>query len=243
MLARYPTPRVSYIGTGGILSDLARAAELRDENYPPTEFPGPTTAVLDLAGITPTVAALRELVVPLGQRLRGGVLGEVRLVIATPDRAVAEIVSLLAREHELPLFLATSSSPADVARGEPAGDLTRTELDTLEELGSLGGGTTVASLAEAFNIEPTAAHNRLVNLTRKGYVYRLHRGRRRGDLFMDPRSTMTWDWLDLEEPAPMRAALTDAGIDSDPYDRSPVRLEGDAADRAVEILRRRGKAS
>ncbi len=242
MFARYPTPRVSYIGTGGILSNLARVAELRDENYPPTAVQSPRTEVFDLAGMTPTVAALRELIVPLGQRLRGGVLGDVRLVIATPDRAVAEIVSLLAREHKLPLFLATSSSPEDVARGEPAGDLTRTELDTLEELGGLGGRTTVASFAEAFDIEPTAANNRLVNLTRKGYVYRLERGRRRGDLFMDPRSTMTGDWLDLEEPAPMRAALVDAGIDSDPYDRSPLTLEGGAADRAAEILRRRGRA-
>ncbi len=41
-------------------------------------------------------------------------------------------------------------------------------------------------LARAISIEPTAAGNRLVNLERKGYVYRISRARRQDDLFIGP---------------------------------------------------------
>jgi type I restriction enzyme R subunit len=41
---------------------------------------------------------------------------------------------------------------------------------------------------------------------------------------------------------PPCSALVEAGIGFDPYDTSPLRLEGDAAQRAAEVVRRHGKA-
>ena len=43
-----PTRRVMFIGTGGVLTDTVRAAELRDLRLPPTALGGATTVVLDL---------------------------------------------------------------------------------------------------------------------------------------------------------------------------------------------------
>jgi DNA-binding Lrp family transcriptional regulator len=227
-----------YIGTGGILGDPGRAAELRDQRLPPTVLPGFTTLVLDLSGMTPTPAALRELIVPLGQRLRGGVYGTAKLILATPDDAVAEVVDLLASAHGLPIFLARSSSPEDVARARPAGDLTTTDHQTLEGLAAAGGLATVADLAGRFGIEPTAVNNRLANLDRKGYLYRYHRPRRSGDVYLDPRAPFD---IGAYGAPPSREALKAAGIETDPYDRSALRLEGEAAQRAAELLGAREK--
>lgn len=41
---------------------------------------------------------------------------------------------------------------------------------------------------------------------------------------------------------PLRKALRDAGISTDPYDRSHLILEGEAAKRAAEIVKRRTKS-
>ncbi len=242
MATLYPTPRVDRFEPEGATSDKDAVASWRDYNYPATAMAsGPTTVVLDLAGSEFTAAALRELVVPLGQRLRGGVFGDVRFVIAASDPADAEVISLWAREHELPLFVSASAEPHDVARARPVGALTPTEIETLDELGRIGGAATVAALAGQVGLELTAANNRLVGLARKGYVYRLDRPRRRGDLFVDPRRTLGANWLDYDVAAP-REALLNAGITSDPYDTSPLRLQGDAAQHAAEILKRRGHA-
>jgi hypothetical protein len=243
MAVSYPTKIVSFIGTGGmVLSDPALAGGLRDHELPPTAFSFPWTAVLDLRDTILTPSALRELIVPIGQRLRGGVYGELRLVVATEDDAVAEFVGLLAREHELPLFVARSSAAEDVALARPVGDLTAAERDTLQQLHGLGGVASVAWFAQVAGMEPSAATNRLVNLHRKGYVHRLPRNRRQGDLFFDPRAST--DVIPVAEPSPMmREALQAQGIDSDPYDTSRVVLEGESAQRAAEILKRRGKAS
>jgi hypothetical protein len=231
-----PRQSIRYIGTGGILSDPVLAAELRDARMPPTALPGFTTLVLDLSGMTPTPAALRELIVPLGQRVRGGIYGGAKLVVATPDDAVAEVADFFAKSHGFAIFLAKSSSPEDVARARPAGDLTVTEHQTLEALSAAGGLATVADVALHFGIEPTAANNRLASLDRKGYVYRYKRPRRSGDVYLDPRAPIG---IGSEEAAPPRAALEENGISTNPYDTSPLRLEGDAARRAAEILMRR----
>lgn len=37
--------------------------------------------------------------------------------------------------------------------------------------------------------------------------------------------------------------LVDDGVQTDPYDRTDIVLEGEGAERAAQILRRRGKAS
>lgn len=228
-----------------MLDDASQAADLRERSlFPPTSMKAPVTAILDLGGAQPTGAALRELIVPLGQRLRGGVYGNVRVVIAAPDDAVAELIRLLAREYGLPLFLARTSRPEDVATAEPIGDLTQADQQTLVSLNAVGGMSTVAGFAGATGLAVTAANNRLAGLDRKGYVHRLPRGRRYGDLFVDPRAPISDELIANAmhpEIPPARDALLRGGIVDDPFARTRIELHGEAAERASEILRRRGK--
>jgi hypothetical protein len=85
----------------------------------------PTIAVLQLSA-EPTIATLREFLLPLGQRIRGGEYGQLFLVVRSDDDAVADFVRYLSREYNLPIFVGPSSSGADAAV-TPAGDLTSTE--------------------------------------------------------------------------------------------------------------------
>jgi hypothetical protein len=227
----------------GNLSDPVTAAGLRDSKIPATVFKRPTTLVLDLRGKLLSPSALTELIVTLGQSVRGGLYGDARLVIATQDPAVNEMTALLARKYQIPLFLATS--PETVSDAVPVGDLTRADFETLEELGASGSVTTVSSLAGTFGLHATAANNRLVNVERKGFVIRVRRGRDEGDLFVDPRVPFMTSLTSSRgsEPIPMRQALHDADISSVPYSHPPREVEGEEAERIAEILRRRGKIS
>jgi len=245
--ALIPSVRLSFLGptTAGILDDASQAADMRDSSlFPPTSMKAPVTAILDLGGAQPTGAALRELIVPLGQRLLGGMYGNVKVVIAAPDDAVAELIRLLAREYRLPLFLARTSRPEDVATAEPIGDLTAADQQTLVSLNAVGGMSTIAGFAGANGLAATAANNRLAGLDRKGYVHRLARGRRYGDVFVDPRAPVSDELIANAmhpEIPPARDALLRGGIVDDPYARTRIELRGEAAERASEILRRRGK--
>jgi DNA-binding transcriptional ArsR family regulator len=237
-----PMRRAHFLGTGGVLDDLDVIATIRDRELPPSAFPTPTTIVLDLGGTRPTAGVLRELIVSLGQRIRGGVYGDARLVIAAPAEADLEIINLLAQQYDFPLFLAASSRVEDVEEARPAGTLTTAEMETLDDLRSTGGSLTASALSSAVGIGVTAMSNRLSNLERNGYLYRVKRGGRTGDLYVDPRvdpSPLIMSGAASEDVQPMRSALLAAGIDGDPYDRSRLVLEGEAAERAAEILRRR----
>ena len=176
--------RIISLGTPGVWNDRSGASFLRDRYFPPTAVEHPTIAVLEL-GAEPTMGTLQEFLVPLGQRIRGGEYGQLFLVVRSEDDAVAGFVRYLSREYDLPIFVWTSPQGADMAV-TPAGDLTSTEEATINALRSLGGVSTPPQLAETIGIEPTAAGNRLVNLARKGYVYRVSRPRRLGDIFVDP---------------------------------------------------------
>ena len=246
MAAAVPTRRVHFLGTGGFLDDPHEVAVIRDRELPPSAIAGRTTIVFDLGGVRPTPRALKELVVTLAQRIRGGVYGDVKLVIASADEADLEVIKLLAENYDFPLFLARSSRPEDVENAHPAGDLTSADIETLEVLRDAGGGgATVAALAGVVGLGATALNNRLTNLDKKGYVYRMERSKRAGDLYVDPRADagqMLIRGLANDDVPPTRTALLTAGIRSNPYDRSRLILEGEAAERAAEILRRRGKA-
>jgi hypothetical protein len=165
------------------------------------------------------------------------------VIVAAPDAAVAEMIGLIADEYGLPLFIATSSRPQDVANATPAGDLTQAERDTLEELRTVGGSATVAALAGVIGLAPAAVNNRLSGLEKKGYIHRLPRGRRYGDVFVDPRAPAGDEGLVANalypDVPPPRTALLKSGIRTDPYRRPRIDLEGEAADRAAEIIRRR----
>ena len=161
-----------------IRDHLASQLNLSDE---------PQVLVLDLAGIAFTPSALQELVLPLAQRIRGGEHGTVCLVISTADPGVGDFIRYMAQAHQLPLYLSTS--PFDLREGTPLGDLTRMGRSTLDTIVVLGGQVTASRLAETEGINPSAATNRLVNLDREGYLVRQPRGRREGDVYIEPRST------------------------------------------------------
>ena len=175
------------IKTTLLLKDRRVAALTRDRlatQLNPSD--DPQVLVLDLAGIAFTPSALQELILPLAQRIRGGEHGTVRLVISTTDPGVSDFIRYMAQAHQLPLYL--SHSPFDLWEGTPVGDLTKSERGTLDTIVVLGGQVTASRLAATEGIRPSAAANRLVNLDREGYLVRQPRGRREGDLYIEPRS-------------------------------------------------------
>ena len=197
-----------------LLKDRHRAAVVRDRLATQLgRLDAPQVLVLDLGGVALTPATLQELILPLAQRIRGGEYGTVRLVISTTDPGVADFVRYMAQAHQLPLYL--SPSPFDLSEGTPIGNLTETESSTLDTIVMLGGQVTASRLAEAEGIRPSAATNRLVNLDRGGYLVRQPRGRREGDVYIEPRSATSTPMV-FEEPyefstgpgRPVRSATT-----------------------------------
>ena len=192
-----------------LLKDRDRAGLLRDRLAAQlSRSDKPLVLVLDLAGIALTPASLQELVLPLAQRIRGGEYGTVRLVVSTPDPGVADFVRYMAQAQQLPLYLA--GSPFDLWDGEAVGNLTRTESDTLDTIITLGGQVTASRLAETEGIGPSAATNRLVNLDREGYLVRQPRGRREGDVYIEPRSAPTAHMV-FDEPDEFTESGTEPG--------------------------------
>jgi hypothetical protein len=228
-------PRRIYSARTGDMTDPEEVVHIIEQLKPGTGE-GPHLAILDLSGKLFSPASLRHLVVPLGQQLRGGTFGDMKVVIVSADPALLEQVAFLAREHQLPIFIATSRDPAAVEKAIPAGDLTPSESETLNYVRDLGGMTTVARLADAMNLETNAATNRLVNVDRKGYLYRIKRNRQLGDLFVDPRTRrQALVGGDLERDT---GVTTKIPGDEDEYNRSALDVQGQAK-RAQEIIRRR----
>lgn len=233
-------PRRVYRSPTGDLSSPHHALDLQKE-LPDTPSVTPGLAILDLSGKQFTPASLRELIGSLGQRIRGGVYGDLKLVLVVTDDATREFIALLSREYGWPMYVARSTDPGDVEEAEPLGDLTAAELETLSEVRNLGGKATVANLAAVLDLEPSAATNRLVNIERKGYLHRFKRPRRVGDLFVDPttRREAFIAGEGTEDVPEMRGALLRGGIRANPYSRRRIELDQEAAERAREILRRR----
>lgn len=197
------------IKTTLFLKDQRAAALTRDHlvaQLNPSD--DPQILVLDLGGIAYTPAALQELILPLAQRIRGGELGTVRLIISTTNPGVSDFIRYMAQTHQLPLYL--SHLPFDVRESTPVGALTETERSTLDTINVLGGQVTASELAVMEGIKPSAATNRLVNLDREGYLVRQQRGRREGDLYIEPRSA-TSTLMVLEEPFEVSESDTGPG--------------------------------
>ena len=152
--------------------------------------------------------SLISLILPLVQRIHGGEDGTVRLVISTTDPLVGDFIHYMAEAHQLPIYL--SHSPFDLREGTPVGALTRTERSTLDTINVLGGQVTTSMLAEAEGIRPSAATDRLVNLDRDGYLFRQPRGRREGDLYIEPRSATSTPMV-FEKPYEVRGNSTGPG--------------------------------
>jgi hypothetical protein len=220
------------------LVDPAEAAKAIAGELPSTVSSERSVFILDLSGRLLTPAALWELIVPLARRVRAGVHGDSRLVIVSADPATREIVQSLAITHDLAIFVAEGPDLDSIREASPAGDITRTEWETLDHLRQSGRPMTVSSLALQLGMEATAVSNRLTNLERKGYLYRVTRNRRAGDFFFDPRiPNDSISWSDFEDLASQRGNL--ASTKADPYASGPLFLTGEAAATAAEILARR----
>lgn len=172
--------------THGPMVDRAAIARFRQQLVPPTAVQEPTVLAIDLEGRFPVAGVLIELVVPLVQDARSGRLGPVAVVICSSDEGVRDTLRALAYQHRLALFVAPSVE--QLGEAEPVGDLTETDLETLETLRRLGGRVTVASFATETGLGAPAATNRLVNLQQKGYLQRVDRPRRAGVVYLDPRA-------------------------------------------------------
>lgn len=243
MSTRFSTrKRVHITSSDQELVNIGWAAETVRNQLPHTVSDTPVTFVIDFGDLDMTTEALREIIVPLGQQLRGGVYGSnTSIVIRTAREELSEIIGLLARSHDFPMFV--THEPNDIWGAWPTGDVTQSDVETLSQLRILGGRGSAAELAGSLGIAANAANNRLANLERKGYVFRQQRGRRQGDEYVDPRADLPdIDQLRRLAARPMRSALISSGIESDPYDSSDLLLEGESAERAADILGSREKA-
>jgi hypothetical protein len=171
--------------TTGPLDDVPSIRKFRDALLKPSGVSQPTTLVIDLEGRFPSVTVLVELIIPLAQIAKSGSRGPLTLIVCTQDESVRTVIRALAESQDLPIYLASSSRHLHGA--QPAGSLTATEHETLDILNNLGGRTTISTFAEAAGLESNTATNRLMNVHSKGFVQRIERPRRHGQLFLDPR--------------------------------------------------------
>lgn len=183
---RLPHLEVRGPETTGPIDDLAWVRLFRDRWLQPSGVTEPTALVINLEGRFLTPNVLLQLIIPIAQAARAGTYGPLSVVVCTQDEATRTVLRSLAGTHNLALYLARSPSQLDEA--EPAGPLTTSERDTLSILHRLGGRTTISSFAQAAAMEPNAATNRLVNVLSKGFVQRVERSRREGQLYLDPRA-------------------------------------------------------
>jgi hypothetical protein len=180
--------------TTGPIGDVEEIRRFREGLVKPSGVSQPTTLVLNLEGRYPSASVLVEMIVPLAQAAKAGTYGPLTLIVCTQDDGVRTVVQALAQAHDLPIFLARS--PRELDEAQPSGSLTPTEKETLEVLHGLGGRATIATFADATGLESNAATNRLVSVQNKGFVQKVARPRRQGQLFLDPRSARP-----LEDPA------------------------------------------
>lgn len=154
----------------------------------------PTVLAINLEGRFATPSALMELVLPLAKSVSGGAYGQLALVFCTPEPATKAVLEALAQANQATFFIADSID--DLRDAEPAGPLTTGELETLRMLRGLGGRSTVSVFAAEASLEPSAANNRLMNVSEKGLVQWQDRSRKEGRLYFDPRTAVP-----AEDPA------------------------------------------
>ncbi|MDO8717010.1 MAG: hypothetical protein Q7J73_09445 [Dehalococcoidales bacterium] len=180
-MARFKLDIAPLRPTASAFQNRAAAAEFIETNFPPTASLEPRVRLINCEGNFPEVGALVEMV----QGIRSGARGNQALGFISSDAHVIDAVTALAEKHQVPLFISNAVDNAfeDL---QPVGILTQADEDTFQWLCHLGGAVTSAEIARAKGIEPAAATNRLINVVKKGYVFRISRSRREGDLFVAP---------------------------------------------------------
>ena len=187
-----PSLRVLAPATGGVVDDPQKMEEFRSTWFALSGVGAPTVAVVNLDGRFLTIAALYELVVPLGQAVRAGTYGELSIVFASSDPGTRDTIKAIATQYELPLFVAPGADR--LAEATAVGPLTRGEEETLSLMRRLGGRVTVAQVARVTGLDQSAVANRLNAVTNKHFAYRVERPKSAGHLYIAP-------WVALDEDA------------------------------------------
>lgn len=168
-----------------VYPDRGQVAYFRERDFPATAGSLPRIFCLNLEDGLFAAGALKDLILPIAQGIRGGAYGQAILVVASSDDGVIDYLEGLAERHDLTLFLLPHmSSPLSQAR--PVGSLTPAEAQALELMKQAGGQATSSTLAQLAGVEVNAAVNRLRGVSDKGYVCRVATPKRQGDVFFDP---------------------------------------------------------
>lgn len=186
-LRNSPAFRVIRPPTGGIWFNWDSAKSFWEGIPTPTSPSMPMTYVVDLDGVHPTIEVLQEAIVPWAKAVKRGEFGKSSIVVSTRNEALRAQIESIAVQLQLPLFVAISTTPFDVAEAKAAIPLSASEDETLFSVAGLGGSADAAELANQLKLRHTAATNRLVALEEKGYLHRQKRPGRQGDLYVDPR--------------------------------------------------------
>lgn len=170
------------VATGGLIDLPSVPSSVRHVAASQLGSKQPAVLVLELGSARFEVQTLLEMLTPLAREIRAGRFGDVVLVVATSQESVARLVGMISETEDLPMYVTLTAT--QVREAHPAGRLTPTEKASLDVLDLLGGHVTVNRFASETSLELTAAGNRLSNLARRGYVLRLPRSRREGDVFV-----------------------------------------------------------
>lgn len=179
---------VSYVPapTASGVWDDTNAHEVLRRFMPAGRKHPPMIGFIDFQDTRPTPPVLRQIVVDLAEDVRVGRYGNCSLVYCSQDEDTRSVIEDIAESQNIVLFLC--STPKDLRYAEPVGDLTMTDVETLELVLKTGGTVNAQGLAAEARIEKTAAGNRLTSLQKKGYVFRVERPHPSGDLYVDARS-------------------------------------------------------
>lgn len=183
VMMQLPVAQVLQVGTGGILAGPEQISFWRDA-IQTADSDRPTTVVIDLSLAVFLPQSVENFVFPIARKVASGYYGPSRLVVATPDRSLRNVLAALSAHLGVAMYVC--DSPSSLADAQPVG-VTPTEQQSLDLLRASGGGVSASDLADEAGLELSAASNRLVNLERRGLVFRIKRGGREGDLFADPR--------------------------------------------------------
>ncbi|HEV8486101.1 MAG TPA: hypothetical protein VGV87_21335 [Blastocatellia bacterium] len=197
-----------------VYPDRYQAAHYREQEFPPTATDRERIFYINLEGGFFSPAALMEMILPLGQAVRGGAYGSAALVVVSSDNGTIEFLEALAQKHELPIFLSNSPA-APLSEARPIGALTTAEMQTYGLIRTAGGQVTSSRLADLAGIEGNAAGNRLGALTQKGYLHRVPRSRREGDAFVDLLSAAEQAGAATSDFKPVPAASDEFSIPED----------------------------
>lgn len=197
-----------------VYPDRHQAAQYREQEFPPTATGWERVFCINLEGGFFSPGALMEMILPLGQAVRSGAHGAAALVVVSSDEGTIEFLEALAQRYELPMFLSPALG-APLSEARPIGALTTVEMETYRLIRSAGGEVTSSRVADLAGIEDNAAANRCSGLARKGYVHRVTRSRREGDVYVDLLSAAEQSAAPKSEASAAAAAAQEFRIPDD----------------------------